>query len=93
MKKILSKINQHQQVNTSQLVPVQTSVVAIIDHDQPDDNDEFVENRNINEIVRKTMDNIMHLFIKNYVFGLFPALNSRLEMSFSKDQSFCFGAV
>ncbi|GBM01464.1 hypothetical protein AVEN_209285-1 [Araneus ventricosus] len=55
--------NEPEQVpeNASQFVPVQTSVMAPIDHEQPDVNDEFEENRNINEIVRKTKDNIVNV--------------------------------
>ncbi|GBO41872.1 hypothetical protein AVEN_143063-1 [Araneus ventricosus] len=48
-------------VNASQFVPVQTSVMAPMDHEQPDVNDEFEESRNINEIVRKTKDNIVNV--------------------------------
>ena len=48
-------------VNASQFVPVQISVMAPIDHEQPDVNDEFEESRNVNEIVRKTKDNIVNV--------------------------------
>ena len=37
---------------------MKTSVMAPIDHEQPDVNDEFQENRKVNEIFRKTKNNI-----------------------------------
>lgn len=48
-------------INTSQFVPVQTSVMAPVDYEHPDVEDELQESRNINEIVRKTKDNIVNV--------------------------------
>ncbi|GBN56566.1 hypothetical protein AVEN_93053-1 [Araneus ventricosus] len=55
-----------------------------IDHEQPDVNDEFEESRNINEIVRKTKDNIVNvnreLKAEEFSwFHLFPYNNNGLN--------------
>ncbi|KAG5666270.1 hypothetical protein PVAND_017605 [Polypedilum vanderplanki] len=44
-----------------QHLPVQTSLMAPIDFDLPDVEDVLIENENINEIVRKTNDNIVNV--------------------------------
>ncbi|KAG5685124.1 hypothetical protein PVAND_014320 [Polypedilum vanderplanki] len=44
-----------------QHIPVQTSLMAPIDFDLPDVEDVLIENENINEIVRKTKDNIVNI--------------------------------
>ncbi|KAG5674477.1 hypothetical protein PVAND_004445 [Polypedilum vanderplanki] len=55
---IVQEINYQQ---NDQHIPVQTSLMAPIDFDLPDVEDVLIENENIDEIVRKTKDNIVNI--------------------------------
>ncbi|GIY68550.1 ATP-dependent DNA helicase [Caerostris darwini] len=56
-----SQMINSQQELTDQIIPLQTSVMAPIDVMQPNVEDEIQVSRNLNEITRKTKDNIVNV--------------------------------